>query len=479
MRYIKTCNEGIVALMYLKNKSYNFYAKAIGITLFIFQYINISLTGPEANNWTIPAMEARFGWNILDVALLNSALSYIGMAAGFFLSTMLIRKGIRKVALPCMFLSGVCYILLANVETTMGYMIIKGLLGIFVGSAGTAQGLYIANWFIHNRGKAIGLITIGMPLSTATFTAIATYTLGTDGSGWVGFHTAIGIALIVVTLMLVAIAPESPEDAGLEEEMKKLTGIPVRPQAEVIEEEEETGFFARLTKRPGGGPPGGGPGGQPRVKPWSVKKIFTSKVIWFSQIGMLIGPMGSGAILMYFIIVLPSAGVTMEMALLLYSASAIVGMPCSYLWGYIDTKIGTANAWLLLLAVDTLGLIFMALGCAVHPGFFVLAAISMAMNVGGGVNLTTSLPIYLYGRDQMVNVARWTGLAIGFVRPLTTLYVPYLLTVFVGSYHIAYLAIIPVQVISALCFFLCRNQTLDPEQRELERVRKAAKLASK
>jgi hypothetical protein len=32
------------------------------------------------------------------------------------------------------------------------------------------QGAFVANWFVRNRGKVLGVVTIDMPLSTATFT---------------------------------------------------------------------------------------------------------------------------------------------------------------------------------------------------------------------------------------------------------------------------------------------------------------------
>jgi sugar phosphate permease len=395
-------------------------------------------------NLVLPALEKTFGWAPPDVVTKISIIRIIGIPIGFIVATLFIKVGIKKITVPSLILSGVTFIAMANVKTLNQYVIVS-IIGGIVGTAGMlCQGAFVANWFVRNRGKVLGIVTIAMPLSTATFTLIGTKIM--EIYGYTAFYTGVGIIFIIVGVIGFKAAVDTPEELGFSPDGKAFTA-------------EELAEIEAMKKH---------------ESAWSIARILKTKEMWAYAIAWAGVCIVMTGLLVQLVPVITSSGVPIDKALGMMSVAALLGMPLSYIWGWLDDKIGTPKTCTLFALSFIVGAVGMAYGSPEKVGFYYLAIICIALGTAGMPNLQPSLLAYMVGRKDFMTVFRYMNVLFALFTSIAMSYVPVMYGKF-GSYKPVFLSLIPLSIMSGI-LFLFTNKSVDPERLEIQKEGKIIEI---
>lgn len=158
----------------------------------------------------------EFGW---DRGLTAGAFSF-GFLASAALSPLMgklmDRTGPRTVMELGVMLMG-AGLLLAPLTTQPWHLYLT--IGFLVGSGSvclgySGQSLFLPNWFVRNRGLAIGIAFAGVGIGSVTLLPWVQTMI--DGAGWRQASTAMGLLILVVLAPLNLLLRKRPQDMGLE-----------------------------------------------------------------------------------------------------------------------------------------------------------------------------------------------------------------------------------------------------------------------
>lgn len=415
-----------------------FKSKAIGITAYFFLlcYLYISMNGPDSMNLILPTLEKIFGWAPPDIAVKLGVIRLIAIPVMFGIGTFFMRAGIKKILIPCMVIYGVLVIAMSRVTSIDEFVYINIAIGVVSPVGFIALGGIAANWFTRTRGRVLGIITIAFPLSTATFTAIGTK--GIESWGYDGFYTAVGIFIILVGIAGFWLMYDEPENVGLSPD-----GIPLT-DAEKSEIEDRNNFQSA----------------------WTFKRIVKTKELWAYSLAWSLVGLVVGSIMSQMIPVFTSSGLTINAALGMMAVGALAGIPLSYVWGYLDDKIGTPKTTLIFVSVLVTGAVGMAFGSVENIQMFYLAIVCLALASAGMPNLQPSSLAYMVGRKEFLNVQRYFHVVNAVFLSISMAYVPVMYNI-LGSYKPVFLSLI-IFIVITLIALRFTDKTFDPENKKSE-----------
>jgi sugar phosphate permease len=353
----------------------------------------------------------------------------------FVVGTLFIKVGIKKILIPCTVINGLLIIGMANVSTLDQFMYLNIGVGLVGPAAMIALGALTANWFVRTRGRVLGIITIGFPLSTATFTLIGTK--GMQAWGYTGFYNAVGVVFVLIALSAIWLIQDKPEDCGMSPD-----GVPFTEQekAEIAERESYQ-------------------------SKWNLLRVVKTPQLWAYTIAWALIGLVLGAQLSQMIPVFTSTGMSINQALGMMSVAALAGMPISYVWGWLDDKVGTPKTTALFAGSMIFGAVGMAYGSAENTIPFYIAIVCIALGTAGMPNLQPSLLAYMVGRKEFVNINRYVSLVNMFFISVSMAYVPVMREVW-GSYKPVFLSTIIFAVIAIICLKFTQT-SFDPERQEM------------
>jgi MFS family permease len=142
----------------------------------------------------------------------------IGFAAsGWLIGRLIDKHGARLLLAAAGLVAGAAMIALANVQE--GWQIalvffVVGATGIQGGGASLFMSVPLANWFMRQRGKAMSVAFIGMPVGIFVFSPLSQLLI--DEVGWREAWLILGGgASIVIVLVALLIVRRRPQDMGL------------------------------------------------------------------------------------------------------------------------------------------------------------------------------------------------------------------------------------------------------------------------
>jgi MFS family permease len=197
---------------------------------------------------------------------------------------------------------------------------------------------------------------------------------------------------------------------------------------------------------------------------WNVLRMVKCKEFWayslaFALIGFILG-----SVMSQMIPVFTSTGISINKALGMMSAAALVGMPLSYIWGWLDDKIGTPKTCVIFSFVLITGCIGMAYGSNENTAPFYLAIFCIALGTAGLPNLQPSLLAYIVGRKEFVNVNRYSSIVYNIFASVAMAYVPVMYARW-GNYKPVFLSMIVFAVLGIILLFFTQK-TYDPERQK-------------
>ena len=350
----------------------------VGLFLMFF-YVGLQI---DHLNVLTPYLQTHYGWTDLAITNPVTAAAIVSIPLYLVTGAAFDRFGLRRVLLPALGLLALACVGLASFDQsyavfavslfTVRLMVIPLLLGTF---------LMCANWFIAYRGRVLGIVTAGAPLFSIVGIASMNYIANTMG---LGLSVYAVIAGIVVTLMLITAfgLRDTPEELGLYPD-----GRDHKPRSE-------------------SGPPDA---------PISVRQLLGDRRAWQLIVSYGILQFVIVAMMAYMavrFISLSTPGdepnLFVSRALPWLSIGAAAGIPMSYVLGWIDDRVGSINASLVLNGLFFCAVIPLAL---MPPGgsapLLALWAFGVACMTGGVPTLHPSIASHVYGRRQFMAANKW------------------------------------------------------------------------
>lgn len=424
---------------------YKKYSNIIVIYVFLLQYLNIGLV-VDGMNVLYPALEAKFGWTRGMLGTATSAAVYIAVISGVVIGTLMMKFNVRRTLLTAMVILGATVIYMAWVDTIREFAVAMILIQVTAVALMTGSFALIANWFKKKRGTVLGVVTVGAPCASATFVMLGTKV--SMSFGYEIFYTGFGLFILALAVVGMLVVKNRPEEVG--------SGIDGQPicKAELARDEVMEG-----------------------KSKWSFTAMLANKEMWLISISwgliflMMTGIMSS-AIPRFM-----DVGIPIDTALWFFSIAAVLGMPASYFWGWLDDKVGTPKACLVFSFAYILGSICFLFGSADNMAVAFGGVLAVALTTGGMPNLQPSLQAWVYGRKEFVPTLRYTSVFHNIFRGAAFAYMGMIFSQ-TGSYDFAYVSFIVMAVVTIICFALIRT-SYDPENENSVnyRLRKATEEA--
>ncbi|WP_099159836.1 MFS transporter [Virgibacillus ndiopensis] len=279
--------------------------------------LGVFFSGPGqtySNSTFIDEYIQDFGWSRSEVSSLYSTATLIAgfgmMLVGRFIDRlgqrfMMVMVG-SMLALACFFNSFVSSIWMLGV----GFFIIR-LFG--QGSMTLVPKTLVAQWFIQKRGIALSLMTLGSFISASLFPIINTWLIHT-WSWQLAWRFWGALILIIFVPIAFFTVKNRPEDMGLvpDGNMHKEKSQP--KLGTVVEAAEED---------------------------WTLKEARKTRAFWAILICVGIPAMVNTGITFHIISIFDENNLSPTTAALVLSLMALVGIPMSFVSGYITEKIKT------------------------------------------------------------------------------------------------------------------------------------------
>lgn len=411
----------------LRNKKFARYAIAFNLLGIVFNFMYSGLQNDQIN-----IIQGFSAWNNNMTLLPLTIANLVCIVLTFVYGTLFIKLGIKKTLIPCIVISalGCLGIAMANgVASVSGVSInsaVPGDAAVAGNYALYAVSLFVirctcmcfqlsgfmlaANWFIKNRGKVMGIITLGSPLFSVIGTSVMTTFISTHLNGdYRPFYVGIFVVLLVIAILVGVFLADTPEAVGLYPD-----GADHAPKSEQTVEETHLSVKQVLTQS----------------KAWwlivsygifqyIINACMASMVAWFTFLCIknadLVagGPMGGMFEAM--------GGIAGQGAMVLFvgqatkwlSVGAILGIPMSFLFGVLDDKFGSVKTSMLLgltEIIPVVGLMYQAFAVektgACSVPMLILWGFGVACMTGGVPTMHPCITAFAYGRKEYQSANR-------------------------------------------------------------------------
>lgn len=369
--------------MFEKNASPKFKRHAFGIIILgcLAMYFSCCLATDALN--VLQPVFTELGWSYSQLAMPLTVGGYILVALSFVFSTIIIKNGTRIFGVVAFGAMAVGTLLVAMAYASNNYSIYfaGGILSKF-GCVATQMFIFqlCAEWFSTTRGRILGIVTMAAPLNSATSTTLLT--LATNAFGFVAAYIIMAVVLGLSTVLAFFFSQTRPSEMGMTPD-----GIGV------VNPEENQTDSAKL----------------------SMKQILLMPATWKITVAFGVFNGTIGAIMAFFITRMTEVQVDISLALTLLSVASLLGIPISYLYGWVDDKFGTIKACTVLGIMYVVLCVCLYFGNAETMPLIVIATVGMASMTGGCPNLHPSSIIHVFGAEEYQNANRYISIGISLI----------------------------------------------------------------
>lgn len=367
----------------LKNKKFAGFTVAFSIIAILMMFFYSGLQNDHLNVLSV-VLANNYGWSSTQIYLGNNIGSYIAIILYLLCGVGFIRLGIKKLMVPTTFILGIATILLGVVGSAEApnfvlYTILLCIVRCGVVPLQMGAFMMCANWYIKYRGRMMGVITIGSPFfSVVGINLLSALCANGIRTGYLLF----GGIVVVMAIAMMIFLKDKPSDMGLYAD-----GSDTPPKSETDDIVEDMTLKQVL--------------GESRA--W---KLIVSYGILQAVIAAMMGTMA----LRY---VMAGEGFGAGTRPMLYlSIGALLGIPMSYILGWIDDKLGSIKASIvlnLLYFFAVLPFLFMPwdMTSGTSPVVMLIWAFGVACMTGGCPTMHPSITSYVYGRKHYQAANKW------------------------------------------------------------------------
>lgn len=173
----------------LDQKKWRGFSLRVMIIAFLIYFMNAAFAG-NLNNIYNTYFPDLYGWSRSAIALPATIASFIKIPTAFFFATALMRWSVKKILPGSIAMVGIGQILISL--SGQYYAFFAGIMISYLACQLMELAVFAlcANWFMDTRGRVLGFVTIGAPLSTAITVNVITriiLTFQEVGVGIAGF----------------------------------------------------------------------------------------------------------------------------------------------------------------------------------------------------------------------------------------------------------------------------------------------------
>ena len=403
---------------------------------FLCYYLFCVITGEQINLLTTTLI-AETGWTITAVTNTLTYGSLVAVVMIFVINTLFMKFDSKILMVGTTFLVaiGIAVMGLSSVTLSMATFVIAWfVVRVVIVILQHGTNLMCTNWWGKNRGKALGLVTIGAPAASATFVALTT-TGQNVGMKFADLYYVFAIVIAVIGVLMAIFYKDNPEKCGLYPD-----GALTPPPSSAKEEHSHM----------------------------TVKEVLKRGDSWLVIISFGILYFGITCITAYFVTVMLTKGVPASTYVPALSIGAIIGIPVSFLLGVIDDKWGTPIASIVMGFFYIIGFLGMALTDGSTIGTIVMATVGYAAITGGCPNLNPSINTYVFGRKNYLAASRIIMALQGVIAAFANSYMGAFLNA--GKVSAAYYVLcIAVVIAMILLGILARKPAYDSEKAVMAR----------
>lgn len=326
-------------------------------------------------NTFVGAFEAQYGWSSGLLLSFSTYAGWISIGGIILYGWLAKRKGARATAIVALSLATVGMLVWSRAVSPAMYF-----LGVVLCSCSASAIMIIRdnttnNWFPTKKGLAMGWVTMGPLLATASILYLINW--GGKKFGFHGYFDVIALAFLILLLIVIFWFRDYPEDKGCYPDNDRSVS------KERVMELHEKGLMYK------------------RTSPWTPKKLLKTRQVW--QIGIGVGGINfliGAAVISQMVPTIMSYGYERAEATGMMTVLALCALPLSYLFGWIDTKFKTKTAIIVFFIWTITALIFMVL-----PGKWTLFVSIFMIGgfIGGSGNMMGSITSTVFGRYDFAN----------------------------------------------------------------------------
>lgn len=340
------------------------------VIVFISYFFGQALGNAGIANTVVPAMVELRG---LDYNTITAWMTYAGWISIPFiilwarLGEKIGPKKVGMISLACAIVGTLLFGTAAsNVQLIIGLLInFISLYGFFL-YFGPAL---IANWFPQKRGIALGWATMGLVCVDIVWTpyiAKVIYALNPTVT-----FVIVAICIAVFIAAVAILVKDKPEDAG---------AFPDN----IEHPDENVQLISKIDKV--------------YKSDWTIPKLLRHKETWIvGIIGGILWMCGSGPIVTFYA---RMSGFGYEDLFIstAFQSVAVFSLFGSWLYGFIDVKLGTKKAYLLCGCIVFVGVLLMFFAAPVSKVGMYIGIVCLGSSIGGAPNLLASMQTCVWGR---------------------------------------------------------------------------------
>ncbi len=345
-------------------------------------------------------MAEAFGWTR---AMVSGAMAFGSMGAGIlspFIGPVLDRHGPRMVAFGGVLVLSAGLVAMSTANQIWQMYLYFGVGRIFaVGALSLVISVTVSNWFIRQRGRAMGITWLGPRFGSAIFPALAQFFIMTHG--WRTAWAALGIIVFLISgIPSLLFLRRKPEDVGLKPDGK---GSDSLGSSETESTLSETG----------------------EAPVWTRTQALRTPAFWMLTLVCSLNPFAQAGINFNLFPFLTDRGLTEVTSVMILSTIAIFGAVGAFSWGLLAERFTVRK----LIALNGIvsGFVFFLLFTMVKGAFFgsfgmgaifLLAAVHGSLH-GGRLPILSMIWAEYYGRSALGSIYgfsspfRFTGNAVG------------------------------------------------------------------
>jgi sugar phosphate permease len=339
-------------------------------------YVSATLS-TDGLNFYPHQFELLHGWNAGVIVTMAGIAGWVALFGAIIFAPIVAKIGARMSAGIFNIITGICVLIFANVNNFTVFIVMIFLLVFLTNNIqlNFVPNNIMAVWFPRKKGIALGWATMGMPICTATVILLLsalTVKLGSVS----GAYTVFGGLVIVFGIVSFFWVKDSPESIGQYPDNEKIS-----------DEEFEAGKKAL----------------KEHVSAWTMGKLLKNRNTWGIGVGLGLMWMTTVGIVSQLVprLSVINDGIYASQAIQMLSIAAVIGIPGSYFWGFLDGKFGTKKACIMYGFWYIVAIILLLL----QPQSLIFVWISIVMvgiAIGGIGNLIPSLIASCFGRYDFI-----------------------------------------------------------------------------
>lgn len=392
----------------------------IGFSLIM--YYNFAAWTADGLNVIVDSFVELHGWDYATLLAFSTPAGWLGVLGAFLIAEMINRRGARIVAVCGLIALGLTMIWFGRVKTPMEYAIGLTLINFLAtGCCLNVPATLLNTWFPRKKGLALGWATMGMSLCTATLVPIMVMLFSTVGIK--NAYAVVGVFLIAFGVISFFWVRNTPEELGFYPDNEPVS-------REVLEES-----LKELRNH---------------KSPFTIPVLFRDRDMWLISLGYGLLWLVDIGVVSQLVPRLISVGYDKQTAIWMFTTAALFCAIFSYVWGWIDVKIGTRRAGMLYAAFFVI-----THACLLVRGGYVFTYFTLlmvGMSIAGIKELATSQVGSVYGRYDFAAANRVVSTIACLFRVMCFAVIAASLK-WTGDFDAAYIFFIVLDVVAGVLIF--------------------------